>query len=1210
MLVAGGGIMKREGIEQLISMIVDALHGLVPVFGLFRCSGEGAIDGRSDPEASDVTVECIASCGICPSEALSMFYADGRFASQTEIIHINQGRYHLVARHEEARSDSCEIQISLVDTLRKQLLVFAHVLETHQAVQRDRQLDLITHALDAIPQSVFVLDREQRYVFQNLSDRRNFGDLRGKRIEDAGVDADMAAAWKSVHDKVLSGESFDHKKEKQGSGRSFTTRTIIVPVHDESGISGIAGLSLDCSEETAATRMLEENESRLRSWLRLSSDWVWELDAAYRFTQVHGDAHKHGFDFSKWLGRTRWEIAGVDPANSPEWAVYKGTLDKREPIRNLRMRMVRQDGALIIVEVNAEPIFDAAGTFAGYRGVTRDVTDREELLSRLQRAEMIANETQHAIVITDAKGRITWVNPAFSRITGYALDEVIGYTPGSILQCPETNPETVTEIRAAIRHGKGIRTTILNRAKNGRHYWLDLEIRPIYCQGGKLEGFIALENDITGLINDKTRRDAIFENATAGIVIHDETGATIDHNFEAARILGVSSEQLLGRTAMDPDWHLVDEHGIPLVAENVPAMRALKRKEFVRNQIVGVRNGSGQTRWLRANAQVFAAGTDKSQVLVSFSDVTEEENARRDVETARELMSTIIETMPDGVAAFDQGDRLLLCNSAYKQIYPKTAPAMYIGASFESILRYSLQQGEILDAGQSDVEREAWLRDRMQQHRHPKAEPSLQRLNDGRWLQIRERVSPSGVIVGVRSDITALKQAEQKVRLAAEQDALTGLANRTAFIRRFEQSLNGSRANDGAGLVALIDLDHFKDLNDTLGHDIGDAFLREISKRLKEATRAGDVVSRLGGDEFAILMPGITNRDSAMAAIETLVGAVTQSVWLGGKIIHPQMSIGISVYPEDGTKVTELMKNADIAMYATKKSGRNGITLFDPKQKEYLARRTFIAERLREALRSEMLDVAFQAQVDLHTGQHLGFEALARWKFSGEQISPAEFIPIAEEFGLSQEIDMQVLNKSLLRLRHLKDLGHTPGKVAVNIGTVLLRDESFPLRVANLLGDSGLSPRDIEIEVTEGVMIERGHERIRSNLAALRDLGVSIALDDFGTGYASLSHLKDFRVDKLKIDQSFIRDIATDRSDETIVKTIINLARSLEIKVVAEGIETNLQKQFLSNHGCHTGQGYLFHKPEIEISAIDNYLRKASEKKINQPQYYRGARIA
>ncbi len=1201
------------GNEAQLAIIERAFHAVLPAFVLMQ-EHDAAVSGEAG-NSSDAGFEplCLITHGMEAAEARALLNAKASDRMPADgLLHLQHADYHLVGVHPAAGCAGSGIPDASLALIRAQFYLATQLLQQARYLQRHiDERKLMADALDSLPLSLFVLDRDRRYVFQNANDRDTFIDLRGRRIEETEVDPAMAAQWASQHDAVLkAGKTFDHKDEKHSHGNIFTSRTLMAPVRDAEGISGIVGLSLDCTAEASALGLLEQNEARLHAWLKLSSDWVWETDEEHRFTLVEGDSVAQRLDFSNWIGRRRWEIIGADPVRDEVWSEYRDLVDARAPIRGFRFTMMRNDGTLLVAEINADPLYDSEDAFAGYRGVTRDVTEREALLSRLQRAEMIANETQHGIVITDAQGRINWVNPAFSETTGYALEEVIGYTPGSILQCPETNPDTIAQIRAALREGEAIRTTILNRTKSGRHYWLDLEIRPIRRPDGKLAGFIATENDITDLIDDKARKDAIFENATSGIVIYDESGMAIDCNFEASRILGVTTDQLLGRTAMDPAWHLVDQHGKPLPDDAVPAIKALRENRVVRNQMLGVRNGEGQTRWLKANAQVFAVGADKTQVLVSFSDVTEEENVRRAVEEARELLSSIIETMPDAVAAFDQEDQLLLCNSAYKQIYPKTAPAMHIGASFESIVRYSLQQGEILDAGQSHAEQETWLRDRMQRHRHPKAEPSLQRLSDGRWLQVRERVSPSGVIVGVRSDITALKHAEQKVRIAAEQDALTGLANRTAFIRSFEQSLNGSRANDGAGLVALIDLDHFKDLNDTLGHDMGDAYLRAISKRLGDATRAGDVVARLGGDEFAILMPGITNRDAAVSAIETLVAAATQSVWLGGKVIHPQMSIGISVYPEDGARVSELMKNADIAMYATKKNGRNGITLFDPAQKEYRARRIFVAERLREALRSEMLDVAFQAQIDLQTGQHLGFEALARWKFSGEQISPAEFIPISEEFGLSQEIDMQILNKSLLRLRHLKDCGHVTGNLAVNIGTVLLRDEAFPLRVANLLSDSGLPPHDLEIEVTEGVMIERGHEKIRTNLAALRELGVSIALDDFGTGYASLSHLKDFKIDKLKIDQSFIRDIATDHNDETIVKTIINLARSLQIKVVAEGIETNLQKQFLSNHGCHTGQGYLFHRPESDPCAIERYLVDTSDKKINKPQYYRGVRIA
>jgi len=1195
-----------------IEPVRRAIAAFFPAFAVLReVRSEGSFIG--DSTDAEVSFEPIVENGIELADAVAFLSsACEPKPTKSPLIYMEAEGYHLIAASPDETSAAGIDLNSLMKIVRAQFELAVSLLQREIQLQRCmEERKLIADSLDSLPLSIFVLDRDRRYIFQNASDRETFIDLRGKRIEQTDIEPRMAAEWAKQHEEVLNeGKTFDRKDEKHSHGDIFTSRTLMAPVRDSAGISGIVGLALDCTAEATAVSLLEQNEARLQAWLKLSSDWVWETDEEHRFTLVEGDNVAQRLDFSAWIGRRRWEIVGVDPASDALWGEYRRLIDARRPIRGFRFTMMRNDGTSLVAEINADPLYDSEDAFAGYRGVTRDVTEREELLKRLQRAEMIANETQHGIVITDARGRITWVNPAFSETTGYALDEMIGYTPGSILQCPETNPETVKQIRNALRNGQGIRTTILNRAKNGRHYWLDMEIRPIYCQSGRLDGFIALENDITDLIDDKARKDAIFENATAGIVIHDESGATIDCNFEAARILGVTTDQLLGRKSMDPAWHLIDAHGKPLPDDAVPAIRALRENRVVRNQMLGMRNGEGQTRWLKANAQVFAVGADKTQVLVSFSDVTEEENARRDVEQARELMSSIIETMPDAVAAFDQDDRLLLCNAAYKHFYATSAPAIQKGASFESILRYGLKNGQYKDAGTSEAEREAWLTERLRKHRNPKPETMLQRLDDGRWLQVRERVSPSGVIVGVRSDITALKRAEQKVRIAAEQDALTGLANRTAFMRSFEQSLNGSRVNDGAGLVALIDLDHFKDLNDTLGHDMGDAYLKEISKRLRNATRAGDVVARLGGDEFAILMPGITNRDAAVSAIETLVAATTQSIWLGGKVIHPQMSIGISVYPEDGTRVSELMKNADIAMYATKKNGRNGITLFDPAQKQYRARRIFVAERLREALRSEMLDVAFQAQIDLQTGQHLGFEALARWKFSGEQISPAEFIPISEEFGLSQEIDMQILNKSLLRLRHLKDLGHVPGKIAVNIGTVLLRDEAFPLRVANLLSDSGLGPRDLEIEVTEGVMIERGHEKIRTNLAALRELGVSIALDDFGTGYASLSHLKDFKIDKLKIDQSFIRDIATDRSDETIVKTIINLARSLQIKVVAEGIETNLQKQFLSNHGCHTGQGFLFHRPESDPCAIERYLVETSDKKINKPQYYRGVRIA
>lgn len=938
----------------------------------------------------------------------------------------------------------------------------------------------------------------------------------------------------------------------------------------------------------AANCSLLDLKNRLTHWTKLSTDWIWETDADHRFVFVEGDIGSHNLDFQAWIGKQRWEIAG-DALNSKElWLQYKSLVERREPVRNFAFEMRRHDGTIIVAEVTGDPIFDPDGCFLGYRGVTRDVTEREELFKRLKQAELIANETKHAIIITDSLARVTWVNPAFTEITGYTLEDVIGRSPGSILQCPETNQETIADIRISLRAGQGIRTNILNVAKDGRRYWLDLEIRPVHDAFGTLEGFIALENDVTDWVNENSRKDAIFQNATAGIVIHDERGSTIDCNQEALVILGLNKEQILGRSAMDPEWALVDASCEPLGPDNVPAICALRNDTPVRNQILGVRRGDGSLRWLRANAQVFTVNTDQKQVLVSFADVTDEENTRREADRARELLSQVIETIPDAIAAYDSDDRLVLFNAAYKTFYETSAPAIELGAEFAEILRFGLAAGQFQDAGTTVSEQEAWLENRVERHRNNNTSTMLQLLDSGRWLQLKERRSKSGITVGVRTDITAIKHAEERVRAASEIDHLTNLVNRMTFMHSLQRAIESDR--NAGGLVALFDLDHFKDLNDTLGHDVGDEFLRQFSQRLKGAVRPGDIVARLGGDEFGILFLGVSGKGEALKRVQQLVSDVKQPIRISGKVIDPQMSVGVSLYPEDGSEVVDLLKNADIAMYETKKSGRNGITIFDPPQKELLSRRAYVADCLREVVRSGDIEVAFQGQVDLKTGKHTGFEALARWNHMGTQISPAEFIPIADEFGLSHEVDMQVMAKSLARLRILKDMRHDTGRVAVNLGTLSLRDTALIARIQCLLRDCRLEPTDLEIEVAETVMIGRGVDKVRGNLLGLRALGITIALDDFGTGYASLTHLKTFPVDKIKIDRSFVSDMATDESDAIIVKTMISLGKALNMKVVGEGVETCEQHDLLLTFGCDDGQGYSFHKPNTSLDHVEQYL--------------------
>ncbi|PLK68803.1 hypothetical protein C0V73_22385 [Rhizobium sp. TH135] len=696
------------------------------------------------------------------------------------------------------------------------------------------------------------------------------------------------------------------------------------------------------------------------------------------------------------------------------------------------------------------------------------------------------------------------------------------------------------------------------------------------------------------LSGENRRKSAIFEKATAGLVIHDEHGGTLDCNTKAAHILGLTVEQVLGRSAVDPGWALIDEHEVPLPANETPAMRALSGPTTVRGQVVGIKTQGHETRWLRADAQVFTVEAGEKQVLVSFIDVTDEETARREAATAREMMATIIETIPDAIAAYDQNDRLLLCNAAYRDYYSASAPAIKIGERFEDILRYGLKAGQYRDAGNTHASHEVWLSTRLKRHRNPNRDTMIQHLDDGRWLQVRERKSPSGIIVGVRTDITAVKKAEEKVRLLADRDPLTGLLNRRSFMRQLQNAVNGRRPEDGLGAIAIVDLDHFKDLNDTLGHDSGDQFLQELSRRLQEGVRPLDKVARLGGDEFALLLPGLADRDLALQVVQRLMKTVTCPVQVSGKIIEPQMSIGVVSYPADGTEVFELLKNADIAMYESKKAGRNRVTVFDQVHRQAVSRRSYIAERLRQALRSDELEVALQAQVDMKTAQHVGFEALARWDLNGVPISASEFVAIADEFEMGSELDLQIMRKSLLAIRVLKDRGLTTGSVAVNMGARLLRNPQLPTIVNSALTEAHVSPHFLELEITEGVMMERGHEMIKTNLDALRDEGISIALDDFGTGYASLTHLTRFKVDKIKIDKSFVADVATSSGGDAIVRTLVLLAKSLGIRTVAEGVETNEQHRALTAYGCDVGQGYLFHRPQHQIEDVARYLEQFS----------------
>ena len=555
---------------------------------------------------------------------------------------------------------------------------------------------------------------------------------------------------------------------------------------------------------------------------------------------------------------------------------------------------------------------------------------------------------------------------------------------------------------------------------------------------------------------------------------------------------------------------------------------------------------------------------------------------RREAET---VLREVLETVPDAIAAFDDEDRLLYFNSSYREFYPCTASIIEKGRAFEDILRAGVEKGQFVLPADDPQSREEFIEARMKRHRSP-GKPYNQHLTDGRWLQVNERLSATGHVVGVRTDITAIKQAEQRIRMQAQRDPLTGLYNRSVLFSKLTRQIENTRRAGTGGALVVLDLDRFKEVNDTLGHDAGDQLLVEVGRRIEASVRASDTVVRLGGDEFAIILPRLVERAAIERLLNRLMAAIVEPVSLDVGLIRPAASLGVSVYPEDAPTARELLKNADIALYNAKAQGRAGYSFFTAGLRREVERRKQVAEDLQQALELGEIDVALQPQFSIRSGAHSGFEALARWRHAGRDVPPGDFIPIAEETGLIVPLGKHVLDRALAEFARLRRLGLNPGMVAVNVAAAQLKLESYPETVLQQLKAHDVSPQQLEIEVTETVLLDRSAHRIAVSLAHLHGAGVSIALDDFGTGHASLAHLKSFPVDRLKIDRSFVAGIGREAEDEIIVRTILNLAHNLGKRVVAEGIETEEQLDFLKVQGCDVGQGFLVSRPLAPPQAV------------------------
>jgi diguanylate cyclase (GGDEF)-like protein/PAS domain S-box-containing protein len=819
------------------------------------------------------------------------------------------------------------------------------------------------------------------------------------------------------------------------------------------GERGTLGSFMDITERKRAEEALHQSEEKYRNIIENMQEGYFEMDLAGNYTSVNdAECRNTGYPKEELIGMNNRQYQDETTAQKMN-QLFIRLYRTGEPVKALDVEIIRKTGTKGFNEVSVSLIRDAEGKPIGFRGISRDITERkraeEELRKSEERYRTILEDIDEGYFEIDLKGNFTFVNDAECRDLGYSREELIGMNYRQYSD--EATAKKLYEIYYNIYNtGKPVkRFPGQFISKDGRRHFNEVSTSLIRNQEGKPVGFRGIARDFTERkqMEEKIRQSeeryrTIIEEMEEWYFETDLNGRILFFNDVFVRGLGYSQKDLTGLS-----------------------FRTFLRKE------------------------------EADTVYKVFHQILETGEA------ARNFPYEFVR--PDGGITF-----------AEFSIFPKKD-----------------QEGKL----------------------------------DG--------------FRGVGHDITARKHAEEKVQYMATHDALTNLPNRLMFNQLVKHAVQTARRYQRRFAVFFIDLDRFKIINDTLGHEAGDQLLQEISTRFQQELRAVDIVARLGGDEFVILVEEVNDASQVAAVAHKILSAAMKPIVLIGQECRVTASIGICMYPEDADDEQSLMKNADIAMYFAKEEGKNNYQFYSKDIKSKSIERLSIETNLRFALERNELSLHYQAKLDFKTGAITGAEALLRWQNTLlGSVPPSRFILVAEETGLIVPIGQWVLKTVCAQNVAWQRQGLAPVCVAVNLSLRQLTDDNLIDDIGKALSDSGMAPNLLELEITESTIMQNP-ARMIPVLAGIKRLRVRLAIDDFGTGYSSLAQIKRFPIDTLKVDRSFIRNTPQNPEDKAITEAIINMGKTLSLTVVAEGVETREQENFLREHACDEMQGFYFSKP-------------------------------